>query len=234
RELSRANCAAHGCARRSSSRDSAVAAARASRALHRSSRAIATDVPAMASTPTLKSVAATRSSTSVKPAQRRVLNTGNKIALPPRLASAEARREEHSVADQRGQGRPPPATQPLGIGNREWGIGRTPPPPWGIGNREWGNRPPHATPPLGIGNREWGIDKAFRPLPPPPFFINSRESASPFPRFPIPDSRFPRAGRWGVDHSPFPRFPISDCRFPREGQWGVERFPSALQSTLTP
>src|SRR6185437_10076731 len=48
---------------------------------------------------------------------------------------------------------------------------------------------------LGIGNREWGIDKAIRPLPPPPDFINSRKSASPFP---IPnDSPFPIADSQG-------------------------------------
>jgi len=43
----------------------------------------------------------------------------------------------------------------------------------------------------GIGNREWGIDKAIRPLPPHPDFINSRESASPFPIPTIPHSRLP-------------------------------------------
>src|SRR6185312_13580656 len=53
----------------------------------------------------------------------------------------------------------------------------------------------------GIGNREWGIDKAIRPLPPPPDFINSRKSASPFPipndsPFPIADSQGEGGGEW--------------------------------------
>jgi len=42
-----------------------------------------------------------------------------------------------------------------------------------------------------MGNREWGIEKAVRPLPPHPYFIKSRESASPFPIPTIPHSRLP-------------------------------------------
>src|SRR6185312_14064036 len=109
-------------------------------------------------------------------------------------------------------------------GNREWGSRRpTSPhstPPVGMGNREWGigeeDLPtPHPTaPPLGIGNREWGIEKAVRPLPPHPYFIKSRESASPFPIPHSHDSPFPIAdsqgrgggGRWGVGRPlPSPR-----------------------------
>src|SRR6185437_2477848 len=52
----------------------------------------------------------------------------------------------------------------------------------GMGNR--GGRPPHTAP--------------YRLFSPPPHPV------SPFPRFPIPDCRFPRVGRRGVDHSPFP------------------------------
>src|SRR6185437_8248956 len=69
----------------------------------------------------------------------------------------------------------------------------------------------------GIGNREGGIDKAIRPLPPPPDFINSRKSASPFPipndsPFPIADSQGEGGGEWERQSARF-----TSRRTPREG-----------------
>src|SRR6185437_10024901 len=52
-----------------------------------------------------------------------------------------------------------------------------------------------------MGNREWGMAKAIRPLPPHPDFMGNGESA---PRFPIPDSPFPRGGGGAMGRALFP------------------------------
>src|SRR6185437_8131135 len=109
---------------------------------------------------------------------------------------------------------------------RESGMGKSPP----HATRPWepaaprhparGNRPPHVTPPVGTGPPpspppwEWAIGngesgrKTSPHRTPPPFFHRRCPPLYhfPFPRFPIPDCRFPRAGwRKGVDDCPFPR-----------------------------
>ena len=66
--------------------------------------------------------------------------------------------------------------------------------------------------PWGIGNREWGIDKAIRPLPPHPYFIKSRESASPFPIPTIPHSRLPIPKGGVTGQGRYPIFPAIHTR----------------------
>src|SRR6185437_9195851 len=101
-----------------------------------------------------------------------------------------------------------------------WVGGRSPPGPLPL---EIGNLPLPSTPPLGIGKREWGIGEEDLPTPHPTAFFHRRLTPlhhSPFPRFPIPDCRFPCR--------PDSPFPIGDS----QGEGGRAR--TGTIPSLTP
>ena len=122
----------------------------------------------------------------------------------PRTCSAA--RLSYQVSDRRGIGNgdlsaplppalwndPRPTSQPLGMGNL----------------------PLLSSPPVGIGNREWGIGEEDLPTPHPTAFFSPPPPPlhhSPFPRFPIPDCRFPitsgRSLALSRSQPPLPRSP---------------------------